>query len=689
MMRMRLLLTSVGAKLFVVISGTVVLLSVLLGLISFQVSKDIIRNEVGTASSRAVGQAADKLDFLFAQYESMSRQLAVDQTVRQDLAAVSSSELGNYEKNQAAERLRKKLDALVSSDSRLLGARLVPPELVDSLSYKSAGINSLRKDAAVEERMQLIWEADGEPVWFPAIKAGFFQNSTVPAITMGRFMKNLQQPEVRFVLLLEIRQSALGEALTGITVGHSGTIRIIAEDNRIVHAENEALLEADSFIRPEAAEEETEGNGYFVAEDEAGIGQLVAYKKLDTTGWTMLGYAPEQEFTAPAVRLLYITAAVVLAAVCMSMLIGLYLVRKIGRPLSDLSKLMEKGARGNLQIRAAGGGRDEIGRLGASFNDMAAQLSTLVGQISVSAEEVMGTAGEAAGASLNTAQLAREIAAVTQEIAAGASSLALEADHGKQAVEATGQTMGQVAASTVRMNESVQRVMGISREGRSYMETLLGKTDAAARITAHIHDHSARLEQSAKSIRLILEPMAAMTKQTHILSLNASIEAARAGSAGKGFMVIAEEIRQLAAKSAASLETVSSITGGIEADIDATRGLLLEAEPLYKEQLQSVRESAAFFADVGLEMDKLVLHIEEASRFVRNMEAAQEVLGRAIDNVSVVVEETCLATHQVAEMSAEQQGVSESLVTVSHNMEQLAEVLNGTLVHFRTDEAQV
>jgi methyl-accepting chemotaxis protein len=682
-MKLRMPPESVGTKLFIIISGAVVFLSAALGLISYQVSKSIIQNEVGTASSQAIGQAADKLDFLFAGYEALSRQLAVDQTLRQDLASVSSPELGAYGRNQASERLRQKLDALTGSDARLLGVRLVAPSLIESASYKSAGISNLRSDATVEERIKLIRDADGEPVWFPALRTGFFGNYQEPTVTMGRLLKNMQKPEAQYVLLIEIREASLGKVLSGIAIGRSGELRIVDGNNRIVHAKDQQLLEEESFIRAEADRLSGEKR-HFLAPDEAGIHQLVVFKQMQTAGWTMIGYAPEQDFVGAADRLLYITLLVVIVAIGMAVLIGLYLVRRIGRPLRTLADLMEQGACGDLQIRADFRGRDEIGRLGISFNRMVVQLSSLVNQTSISAREVTGTAKEVAEASLSTSRLAGEIAAVTQEIAAGAEGLALEADNGNQAVHSAGITIEKAEGSNEAMNQAVDRVMGISAEGGTHMQALLAKTDTISGMTGLLKDNSGRLERSTQSIRQILAPMAAMTKQTHILSLNASIEAARAGAAGKGFMVIAEEIRQLAAKSSESLGNVSTITEQIQKDIANTVSVLSEVSPLFTEQLQSVRDAASFFGDVKQEMGELLLHIEESSRCVQEMVASQAVLGHAITNVSLVVQETGSSTYQVADMASGQFEVSERLVALSGNLEQLAEGLNRTLVHFKT-----
>lgn len=684
-MKLGIVSKSVGSKLFLIISGAVILLTGALGLISYQAAKGIIRSEVGRASYQAIGQAADKLDFLFGEYEALSRQLAVDAVLRQDLEAVNLPQTGSFEKNQAAERIKKKLDALVGSDSRLLGVRLLAGSLVDAESFKSAGSLNLRTDEEVGTRIGRIKAADGEPVWFPSMKTGFFGIYREPTLTMGRLLKNLQQPQAQYVLLLEIREASLRPLLSEVKLGQTGEITILTEEGRIVHASDQELLEAEAFIKADGGQV-SESRPFFLAPDRKGASQLVVFHKLEKTGWTMMGYAPEEDFTGAAGRLLYITLLVVVLAVGIALIIGLYLVRRIGRPLRGLALLMEQGALGNLLIRADLRGQDEIGRLGGSFNRMLEQICALVRESSQSAREVTGAAEEVAQASRHTSRHAEEIAVVTEGIAEGASGLALEAENGSRAVERTEGVLAKVTASNEAMNRAVRQVIGVSEQGGEFMRELLAKTDAVFRLTSQLQENSGRLERSMDAVRSILAPMEATVKQTHILSLNASIEAARAGAAGKGFMVIAEEIRRLAAGSGESLRTVSGIAGEVQGDIGNTVRMLTGAAPLLDAQMQSVREASSFFGQVKREMGELIAHIQVSTSAVEEMVEAQEILGQAIASVGLVVQETGASTEQVAGMAGEQLEVSGRLVSLSDSLERLADHLNGTLAYFQAED---
>jgi methyl-accepting chemotaxis protein len=158
---------SVGVKLFVILFCTIVLLSSVLGLTSYYAAKRIITDEVAAASSQSIVQAADKLDFLFAEYEALSRQFAVDSALKSDMETVHNPGAGTVAKVAAEERIRRKLDSVRGSDERLLGVRLVARSMVDAESYKSTGISGVRSDEGVLARMKEIDNGKGNPVCSP------------------------------------------------------------------------------------------------------------------------------------------------------------------------------------------------------------------------------------------------------------------------------------------------------------------------------------------------------------------------------------------------------------------------------------------------------------------------------------------------------------------------------------------
>lgn len=674
--------TSIGMKLFVLLFCGIVALSAILGLSSFQLSKGIIKDEVSLASSQAIVQAADKLDFLFLQYESLSKQLAVDADLKHDLETINQAGIGTLEKSKLEDGIRSKLSSITGSDSRLQGVRLVKESLIDVESYKSTGISAVRSDEEVQAKMKQVKDAKGQIVWFPTSTKGFFNSYAEPTFTMGRLLRNMNHPEAEYVLLFEVKEKALTEILSNLHIGISGQVEVVTDNDRIVHATDNSLLETQSFFHIDKNREE--GDTSFTADNVNGVEQLIVYKTLNTTKWTMLGYAPLSDFVKGTHQLLYITLIVIILAVIFALCIGYYVFRNVGRPLAKLCNLMEEGEQGNLQVRTSFHSEDEIGRLGLSFNQMMQQIGLLVEQTNRSAHEVLETADELTQVSKSTSLSAGEIASASREIAVGASNLAMEAESESLLADHIAEKINNVLTSNHAMEQVANRVLLVSGQGTDYMDQLVHKTDMIMDMNRTIVSHAESLKKSTSSIQKILELMSNMTQQTNILSMNATIEAARAGAAGRGFMVVANEIRNLADGSKQSIRTVAEITDEIWRGIEHTTASLNEVSPVMAEQMVSVKEAYAIFHNVKLQMDEFLAEIDHSSLSVKELIESQQLLSVSISSISAVVEETSASTEEVASMSSQQYVVSEQLVGLSNRLEEMSESFKHSLVKFKT-----
>jgi len=194
-----------------------------------------------------------------------------------------------------------------------------------------------------------------------------------------------------------------------------------------------------------------------------------------------------------------------------------------------------------------------------------------------------------------------------------------------------------------------------------------------------------RLQESTGSIRKVLDLLSNITKQTNILSLNASIEAARAGAAGKGFMVVADEIRKLAEQSRESIGVVGEITEQIQQEVENTVRALNELYPLFQEQISSVKNTEMIFNNVKAEMNQFINRLDEATQYIQELDQAQQVLSEAMASVSAVSEESSATSEEVASLSVQQMHVSEGLVKLAEQLESLSQSLQESLKRFKTE----
>lgn len=681
---------SVSMKLFIIFFCCMVALVAFVGIFSYIKSKMIIEDKVGEATQQTLIQTGDKLEIAFKTFEDLSSQGFTDQAFVKLIEQYGNPGIDSYEKSIVYKDLSTKLMSFVNGKNGIGSAHLLP---VRSGKVVSAGngnsatnFNSEDNKYTKEEWFKRVVQADGGAVWLETRKGGYSGSDSGNMLAISRLMKNMTTGQKDFVLLFEIPLSYVNNYVSKIKLGETGQFYIVNDGDQVVRAENTELVEKKSPV-PISVEDKTASldEPKTLNSSDSGSKQLVVYKKLETTGWTILAAAPISELIKETKEIKTFTYWMVFLAAVIALLAGFLVANMIGKPLRRLRYLMHEGAKGNLTVRTEFARQDEIGQVGVSFDEMMDQITRLVQKTNDSAAEVLRTAEDLLHSSKQTATSAREIAIATEEIASGASSLAVEAERGNSLTNDIGEKMKHVVQANVEMGSAAAEVQDVSVQGTRYMAELSTKTGATEEMTREMVGKVDKLKESTASIRKILEVLDNLTKQTNILSLNATIEAARAGEAGKGFMVVADEIRKLADQSKQSIGVVADITETIRKEVEETVAVLTNAYPLFQEQINSVKEAESIFTQVQSHMNGFVGQLSDVSESVQDLETAQTVLVEAMSNVSAVSEESSATSQEVASLSNEQLNVSEGLVKLSESLEQLSNSLKETLAQFRTE----
>jgi len=673
---------SIGVKLFLVLFCNVVSLVSLLGYASYDRSRRVIQEQFAEATAATIAQATDKLDFFLNTYSGLTRQLAVDPDLRQGLADLAAGNLPFHEQARIKQRIADRLNAVRDADAAISAVRLVPKNLDKAGVLTASGVSSIVWDEWNRAWMDRVVRADGEPVFMSSRKQGVFGMSPEPAFAVGRLLKNLKQRESEYLVVLEIRVKALSDMFDGMQLGTGGELAIVDRERQVVFSPDPEKLETKSEVAlPEQSD--PEASGAFVA-DVGGRERLVLYRRSDVSGWDMIGSVPVSELVRPSNGILRWTVGGAAFAALVAVLCGLGVVRWVGRPIAGLCRLMEEGENGDLTVRAPVRGRDEIARLGRSFNRMMAQLAALVERIGVSATQVLETASALKEVSRQTVGSADEIALAARDVAGGAARLAEEAERSAEVTGNVSDLMRRAAETNAALEQAAGRVRELGVRGAAGMGEWVEKTDAADAMFRTLADKITQLRERAGSIRRLLAIMEDLTKRTNILSLNASIEAARAGAAGKSFAVVAGEIRGLALQAKESIGVAERIVADIQQEVDETVERLSAVSPMLAEQAQAVRESAHLFEAVSSEMEAFLRRLAESTAAILELERCGRILAERIDGVSAVSQSSAASSEQVAALADGQREASRKLEELSHRLESMSERLRESFARFRT-----
>ncbi|MGY2217750.1 methyl-accepting chemotaxis protein [Pseudomonas sp. SDO558_S425] len=346
--------------------------------------------------------------------------------------------------------------------------------------------------------------------------------------------------------------------------------------------------------------------------------------------------------------------AVAVVAALMTVLLAWLLTRSIVTPLQKAVEAAETIAGGNLSKPIEVDGKDEPARL--------------LGALAAMQNNLRQTIQHIAGSATQLASAAEELSAVTEEASKGLQQQNNEIDQAATAVNEMTAAVEEVARNAVSTSEASSQSNQAAREGRDRVVETVG---AIQTMTQDVQNTSVLIEGLAtqgRDIGKVLDVIRAIAEQTNLLALNAAIEAARAGEAGRGFAVVADEVRALAHRTAQSTQEIEKMVAGIQSGT----GEAVQSMQQSNQRTQSTLEMARA-AGVALEqITQSISLINERNLVIASASEEQAQVSREVDRNLVNIRD--LATQSAA-------GANQTSAA-SHELSRLAVDLNGMVARF-------
>jgi methyl-accepting chemotaxis protein len=375
-------------------------------------------------------------------------------------------------------------------------------------------------------------------------------------------------------------------------------------------------------------------------------------------GWRFVGLVRESEVMAGAVRLTWLIAAIALVCGVLFAVVGAWFAGLIVKPIRGVASGLEGIAQGegDLTARLEVNGRDETAQLAGWFNQFLEAIRTLIQRIGQAAGQIHSSSGSATEVSVEMADVAarqreavdmvstafHEMVATSNEVARSCSQAADSADNGQRQAH-TGQQQIDAAVSSVgRLSEEI----------------------------GHSAQAMEQLEKDSNDIQSILGTIRSIAEQTNLLALNAAIEAARAGEQGRGFAVVADEVRALAKRTADSTGEIDGLLGNLARRTHQMGKQMHASLEVSQETVVSINDARASF---GL--------IRESVDVIRDMNTQIATAAEEQHQVAEDINRHISQIHGDAQLVA---SLADSTRQDAQQLTALSQTLNQLVSRFRT-----
>ncbi|MCH6263915.1 methyl-accepting chemotaxis protein [Neobacillus citreus] len=364
--------------------------------------------------------------------------------------------------------------------------------------------------------------------------------------------------------------------------------------------------------------------------------------------------------------------------------IAWFISRIITVPVITLAGAARKIADGDLSsddIKVKN--RDELGELAQSFNQMANNLRTVLQQVRSNALEVSAASEELTASAEQNTKATEQIASTIQEVATGAESQVHGVEESSSAMEQISIGIQQIAANTQQVSSSALQTSEGAREGNKAIQMAVQQMNSINTSVNGLADVITVLGDRSQEIGQIVEVITGIAAQTNLLALNAAIEAARAGEHGRGFAVVADEVRKLAEQSGQSAQQISQLISVIQEETGKAVQSMKHSTDEVSEGITVVHSAGESFEQILRSINEVTSQIQEVSASVEQISAGTEQVLHSIKIFAATAEESASGTQSVSAAAEEQLASMEEIASSAASLSRMTEELQQVLGKFK------